>query len=276
MNAAARYRLLACDVDDTLLRFPDPPSPCVSEAIRAASQAGVQVVLVTGRAFRRARPVAQALGLETPLICNHGGSIRDTGDGSTLYRATMPRARVLEVVSWLQTQSLCLFLFDGDRVYHDCQTDEVVPDFQVYTRGELSTFVRDLRTAVPEESEIVLSSSRSHQHLAEVFEQARDRWGASLRVLFSHPFGMDVMPPSSKSQALAWLAAHLGVRQEEVMAAGDGGNDVDMLAWAGLGVAMGDGSPEARAAADVVAPSFAEDGLAWAIEQYILRAEQST
>jgi len=56
------------------------------------------------------------------------------------------------------------------------------------------------------------------------------------------------------------------------MAIGDGANDADMLAWAGLGVAMGDGSPEAKAAADIIAPPFAQDGLAWAVERYSLRA----
>jgi hydroxymethylpyrimidine pyrophosphatase-like HAD family hydrolase len=79
-----------------------------------------------------------------------------------------------------------------------------------------------------------------------------------------------VLPQVSKSDALAWLAAELGVARAQVLALGDGINDVDMLHWAGLGVAMGDGHPEALAAADVVAPAFDQDGVAWAIERYIL------
>jgi Cof subfamily protein (haloacid dehalogenase superfamily) len=282
------YRLLACDIDETLVRFPNPPSPRVAEAIQQAVAHGVMVVLVTGRAFRRAQPVAQILGLATPIICNHGGSIRGGLDGQMIYRRTMPRALTTELVTWLQGQQVYNLVFDGDQVYHDCLTDEVVPDFQVYTRGEQCGwahppggtpppfFARDLRPHVPLETEVILSTSKSHDHLAEVYEHARARWSAQARVLFSHPFGMDTMPYSSKSEALSWLAEHSSVVQEEVMAVGDGSNDADMLSWAGLGVAMGNGTPEAQAAADVIAPPFDQDGLAWAVERYILRTRRRT
>ena len=133
---SVQYRLLACDIDETLVRFPNPPSPRVAGAIQRAIANGVMVVLVTGRAFRRAQPVAQALGLATPIICNHGGSIRGGLDGQMIYRRTMPRALTMELVTWLQGQQVCNLVFDGDQVYHDCLTDEVVPDFQVYTSAD--------------------------------------------------------------------------------------------------------------------------------------------
>jgi len=265
-----RYRLLACDIDGTLVRFPDPPSPRVTRAIQAAVSAGVSVVLVTGRAFRRAQPIAQALGLTTPIICNHGGIIRDAVEGKTIQRKTLPRALTIEVVAWMQTQNVCIFLFDGDRVYHDCRAEQVVADFRVYTGGPNSTYASDLRTQVPEQTEIVLATSPERERLVEIYARAQACWGDVARVLYSHPFGVDVLPDVCKSDALAWLAERLGVKREEVMAAGDGVNDVDMLAWAGLGVAMGDGVPKAMAAADVIAPPFDQDGLAWAIEHYVL------
>jgi Cof subfamily protein (haloacid dehalogenase superfamily) len=264
------YRLVVCDIDNTLVRFPDPPSPRAIDTIRAARATGVTVALATGRAFRRARPVAQILEIDAPVICNHGGSIRDASTGEIIHRETMPRALARQIVSWLQAQNVQLLLFDGDLVYHDCTTDEVVPDFQVYTRGEQSIFTRDVLQALPQETEIVLSTSRDRDHLARVFDRAQARFDSVARVLYTHPHGLDIMPPSSKAQSVAWLAAHLDVPQAQVMAIGDGSNDVDMLVWAGLGVAIGDGAPEALAAADVVAPHFEQDGLAWAIEQYIL------
>jgi Cof subfamily protein (haloacid dehalogenase superfamily) len=278
----APYRLLACDIDETLVRFPHPPSPRVAGAIQRAVAEGVMVVLVTGRAFRRAQPIAQALGLTTPIICNHGGSIRGGLDGEMIYRRTMPRALTTELVTWLQDQQVFNMVFDGDQVYHDCLADEIVPDFQVYTRAEPSVcthtpvFARDLRPHLPTETEVILSTSRSHDHIAAVYERAAARWSAQVRVLFSHPFGMDTMPYSSKSETLSWLAERKGIAREEVMAVGDGSNDADMLSWAGLGVAMGNGTPEAQAAADVIAPLFDQDGLAWAIERYVLRIRRRT
>jgi Cof subfamily protein (haloacid dehalogenase superfamily) len=264
------YRLLACDIDGTIVHFPNPPSPRVTDAIRTAAAAGVVICLVTGRAYRRARPIAQALGLDTPLICNHGGSIRTAQSGETIHRRTLPRSLAAQIVAWLQQQDIRQLVFDGDVVYHNAQPGEVVDDFAVYTRGPQSVYAPDLLPILPEGIEIILNTSHDHDRLAAVFARTQARYGDRTRVLFSHPFGVDVLPNSSKSEALAWLSSHLGISQHEVMAIGDGDNDVDMLAWAGMGVAMGDGTPNARAAADVIAPPFADDGLAWAVERYIL------
>ena len=266
-------KLIACDIDDTLVRFPNPPSPRVIRALRAAGDAGVTVALVTGRAFRRALPIARTLNLTAPLICNHGGSIRDTLDGRFMHHVTLPRTFMVQVVTWLQTQHVHMILFEGDHVYRDCTAEQVVPDFYPYTGEDRSTFYGDLSAHVPEQTEVLLATSLDHDQLQQVFERARLQFGNHARVLFSHPFGIDILSQeATKSRSLIWLAEHLGVTPKEVMAVGDGHNDVDMLAWAGLGVAMGDGQTEAKDIADVIAPSFDEDGAAWAIERYVLQA----
>jgi hypothetical protein len=77
-------------------------------------------------------------------------------------------------------------------------------------------------------------------------------------------------PNASKGEALACLAAHLGIPQPATMAIGDQDNDVSMIAWAGLGLAMGNASPAARGAARVIAPPLEAEGVVWAIERYIL------
>ena len=127
-----RYRVLALDIDNTLIRFPHPVSPRVVRAVHAAMDAGVTVLLVTGRAYRRALPVAQQLGLTTPLICNHGGVIRDGRDGTILRRETLHRALTAEIVAWLQDQEIGVILFDGDLVYRNCAQSAIVPDFHIY------------------------------------------------------------------------------------------------------------------------------------------------
>lgn len=267
-------RLLACDIDDTLVRFPNPPSARVTAALRAATAAGVTVALVTGRSFLRARPVAEWLGLDTPLICNHGGSIRHP-DGKPIHVETVPRLLMSEIVDWLYTQDVSMMLFDnqGDEivVYHDCTPEQVVPDFHPYTDGPGTRFVSDLRAHIPANSETLLAASLDREHLAGVYRQTQARFGGRVRVLLTHPHGMDVLArTATKSRALAWLAEQVGVGREQVMAIGDGVNDVDMLSWAGLGVAMGNAAEEAKAVADVIAPPFEQDGVAWAVEHLIL------
>jgi len=267
-------RLLACDIDDTLVRFPDPPSARVVAALHAAVEAGVTVALVTGRAFPRARPIAESLGLTAPLICNHGGSIRHL-DGRLIHAETVPHSLMREIVDWLYTQSVSMMLFDsqGDAltVYHDCTPDQVVPDFHLYTGGPGTRFVPDLRAHIPAHSEVLLVSSLDREHLAGVYKRTLERFGERARVLLTHPYGLDILSRSAtKSRALAWLAGQVGVAQEEVMAIGDGVNDLDMLTWAGLGVAMGNAVVELQAVADVIAPPFEQDGVAWAVERFIL------
>jgi hydroxymethylpyrimidine pyrophosphatase-like HAD family hydrolase len=97
------------------------------------------------------------------------------------------------------------------------------------------------------------------------------RFDGKLQVVRSwHQLVEATGPEVSKGDALARLAARLGVPQSATMAVGDQDNDVTMIAWAGLGVAMGEASPAAKAAADVVAPPLAAEGAAWAIERYVL------
>ena len=95
--------------------------------------------------------------------------------------------------------------------------------------------------------------------------------GLNLTVVPSHPILVEGIPAGlSKATGLAWLAEYLGIGREAVLAVGDNDNDAAMLAWAGVGVAMGNSSPAALAAADWVAPSVAEDGAAAALEKFAL------
>jgi Cof subfamily protein (haloacid dehalogenase superfamily) len=95
--------------------------------------------------------------------------------------------------------------------------------------------------------------------------------GLNLTVVPSHPILVEGLPAGlSKATGLAWLASYLGVAREAVLAVGDNDNDAPMLEWAGVGVAMGNASPAARAAADWVAPNVADDGVAVALEKYVL------
>ena len=264
------YRVLALDIDNTLVRFPDPVSPRVRRAVRAAVDAGVKVLLVTGRAYLRALPVARELGLTSPLICNHGGVIRDGRDGSIIQRTTLDHALTSEIVAWCQAQQMGVILFDGDRVYRDCTQAQIVPDFHVYTRDPQAIYVPDLLAHIPPETETLMATEIDETFVAQVAERASARWTPTIRVMYSHPHAVDLMPHGSKSKALAWMVDQWGVPREKVLAVGDGINDVDFLAWAGTGVALGDGHPEALAAADVVAPPFAQDGAAWAVETLLI------
>ena len=98
----------------------------------------------------------------------------------------------------------------------------------------------------------------------------------NLNVYRSHPALIEITSSTvSKGHALASLAGYYGIPQNEVMAIGDQDNDIEMIAWAGLGVAMGNATPGAKAVADVIAPPLSEEGAAWAIERFILQGRKA-
>ena len=98
--------------------------------------------------------------------------------------------------------------------------------------------------------------------------------GPEVTIVPSHPFLVEALPAGvDKGHALTWLANHLNIAQAEVMAIGDSNADIPMLKWAGVGVAMQNGSPEAKAAANWIAPPLAEDGAAVAIEKFVLHID---
>jgi len=101
--------------------------------------------------------------------------------------------------------------------------------------------------------------------------ELRKRFGDRLQIIRSHRYFVEAIPLDvSKGRALAWLAERLGIEQKETLAIGDSGNDTAMVAWAGLGVAMGNALPEVKAVADWIAPTLEEDGAAVAIERFVL------
>jgi HAD superfamily hydrolase (TIGR01484 family) len=130
----------------------------------------------------------------------------------------------------------------------------------------VDNFLTDL-PETPHKFILAVHDRSERDALARELRESFDQTLARITVVPSHPILVEGLPHGmDKSVGLAWLAGRFGIRSEEVLAVGDNDNDAGMLKWAGVGVAMGNGSPAALAAADWVAPSVAEDGAAIALE----------
>ena len=263
-------QLLALDLDGTLM---DDDmvirSLRVRRAIAAAQELGVVVTLATGRMFDFALPFAQELGIKAPLICYQGGLIQAPDSGVPLYRATMERALVREVLELQAERGWHFVLYADDDVF---LTERQHPELFYRDRlGERLVWVDDFRTVL-ERHEPVKFVVFVEPHEADLVEaRLRQRFGERMEVTRSHALIVEGNPPGvSKGDALQRLATHLGVSQPEVMAVGDQDNDATMIAWAGLGVAMGNASPAVKAIADWIAPPLEKDGAAVAIERFVL------
>lgn len=268
--AAGAIRLIALDLDGTVLRNDHTFSERVLASVREATARGIFVTIATGRSAATVRAVAATLGVNAPVICQHGGIVADLRTGDVLRHVTVDRAVVCDVLALAQHHpSWHPVIFRDDEI--------IVAEKRLQTR-EYSlaniepTVTPDPCAALdngdPDKLMIMLDPSET----AAVLWQVTDFVGGRAAVVQSSRRLVEVHDHTAvKGAALAHLAAHLGLARENVMAIGDHDNDETMLAWAGIGVAMGNGSMRAKAAADWIAPEISDDGAAVAIERFALK-----
>ena len=261
-------KLLTTDLDGTLVADLHTISPRTRAAIRAAVEQGVIVTIATGREYEITHKFIETLGLTGPVICHQGAVIQDAQTGQLIAAQTLSLTQTHQLVDLARSMNLALSLHYNGHAHTEQPTAQSLDFFR--NIGTAMTEVDDLKQAdnrEPVKAMIVHPAPEGEAILSELQANLND----SMKVFRSLDVLIEVTPRGvSKGHALATLAAHYGIAQSEVMAIGDQDNDVDMIAWAGIGVAMGDASPGAKAAANYVAPTLAEDGPAWAIERFIL------
>lgn len=261
--------LVALDVDGTLVDTDMVVSSRLRQAIKTAQDAGVVFTLATGRGPRSVTPLVQDLGFSAPQICYQGGLIYDVARGQVLHRATLPPALVHEAIAAAQRAHYDISVYIDGQVY----LESLRHPRSFYDRwfGLPIHEVPDLAAVVTHDPEKVLFTAEPPV-ADEIHQTMTQRFGDRLQVLRTHELFVELTPNgSSKGQALEWLANEYGIDRPQVMAVGDSENDLSMVAWAGIGVAMGNAVPHVKAVADWIAPTVQEDGAAVALERFVLR-----
>ncbi len=274
-------RLIALDIDGTLLdsrwKLPEANRAAIAEATRR----GIEVALVTGRRYDFAMPIA--LQIESPLtmIVSNGALIR-TQDGRTHLRHLLPRdtaARVLEMTKpWRDGAGV---VFDRPRenqvILEVLETDDPIRTAYYARNNEFIGQAIPLESCLTEDPiQVMLSGKVAPMREAEAVlrnAQNTEEFGLAATVYESRDFAMiDVIHPQcSKGASLAEWATLRGLTREEVMAIGDNHNDLEMLSFAGIPVVMGNCVPELRNFGWHETCSNDQNGVAVAIEQFALR-----
>lgn len=264
------YRLLAIDLDGTLLN-PRPQkmiTPRTRLALQKAVDAGTRIVIATGQSLAVLRQVCADLPLHGPQIVENGAQIVDIRTGDISHEKLLPASTVLPVLTALQQAGFHRAYHTRRRVYADAETPRVR---QWYTPPVPPVIeIEDVTILYPEPCIKIVavgqeSELRAHRPaLTRTFSrQAYVTQSAFDLLEFLHP-------AVSKKDGLLTIASELGIERAEIAAIGDGHNDIGMIQFAGLGIAMGNAHAEVKSQADYVTLSNAEDGVAAAIEQLIL------
>lgn len=264
-------RLIASDLDDTLLNEKSDLNPRVVKALKAAMAAGCGVALCSGRMLEATRPLAERIGVNAPMLLYNGAWAYDLRTDETIFAQRLPFETALGIVELAERMGYYIQAYPG-MGYYCKKVTEYTRRYAASIRVEatpvgvpLSQWMREHPSDM---QKLLLIDTPEGTDQAQAALRAAYPQGASF--LKSKPQYIEIAPEGvDKGHALMKLVAHLGLRPDEVMAFGDGQNDVSMITAAGTGVCMQNGCPEAKAAADLIAPPNTEDGVAQVIEEYL-------
>jgi hydroxymethylpyrimidine pyrophosphatase-like HAD family hydrolase len=268
-DVPVKPRLLVCDVDGTLLDQNGLLRPRVLGAVAAVRESGVAVVLATGRSVWSVSSVARELGLHGPQLMMNGGVFASPVTGELVWARRMEPALVQDAISFARSLSVsplvCFLYRNVCEVGEDGSVPADVPDFAIGPRLHRAGSVDEIAGYGP----IRLYLPTGPQRHQAILAAATAWFGARASIVWSDDLGLEILAPATnKGEAVRILAESMGLRPEEVAAVGDGPNDLEMLAWAGRSAAMDPAPAPVRAAAEIVVPSSAEEGVVEAIRLF--------
>ncbi len=261
-----RFDMIALDLDGTLLDSQERVSPRNRTAIENALTAGIRIVLVTGRGVDMPIRVSRELGLNLPVICCHGALTKDFGANRTLGHIPVPLQYAKPMIEFSERKGLSVAIYAEEFFYRLEGSQLHMDDMRGPAWRQVKTFADVMHTAP------TFIRFLGRESVAAMEEEFRD-----LPLHFKYETWLDFVEcavtsrDATKQRALARLCADFQVPPERVLAIGDSRNDVPMLRWAGIGVAMANALPEVREAVKHVTGSNEEDGVAQAIEKFALK-----
>ena len=259
------YRLAAIDLDGTLLGSDHALSPGNAAAVRRAASAGAKIVLASGRQWRTIDAFAGQLDLppEAPIIAYNGAMIRTHG-GETWFHQPLPAEASEAIVRYCVANGYHLNLYHDDTLY--VQNDTVWGRLYRERTGTVPHITDLARFDGERPTKLLLIDTLETTNRLLVHFQVE--FGRSLYITKTEDEFLEFMDPDiNKGAALKETAERLGVTAAQCVAFGDSYNDLPMVEWAGMGVAMGNARAELKAVAERVAPTADEDGVGAVLDQ---------
>ncbi|HTX60264.1 MAG TPA: Cof-type HAD-IIB family hydrolase [Verrucomicrobiae bacterium] len=262
-------KLVAFDLDGTLIGRDLAISPRVLESVAKMRAAGIAGCIATGRMYRATIPFARKLEFDAPVVCYQGAAVIDPQSDEVLSHCAVPNDVVLEIVTAAEAAGVHLQLYRNDEYY--CERRDRFSDLYSSLAGTEPVVVPSLREtfAYSDSTKAVIVADAPDAQRWE--QRMRELLGARAYVTRSLPEFVEILNPQvDKGDALRLVARRLGIAREDVIAIGDSWNDAPLLRAAGLGIAMGSAPAELREIAAAVVGDVGHDGVAEALERYVL------
>lgn len=272
-----KYKLICVDMDGTLLNSEKEISERTLEAIKKAHDKGVKVVVATGRIFVSASYYGDIIGVKAPIIASNGAYVREKDKEKAIYEEYLDRKECELILSILEKYKIIPHYYSTDTIYS----------------GELaysSLAYKNANKNLPKNRQVTIEIIKKWKEFFEteprlIKTMAMDDDGEKIKkakeefislnkfqVVSSLDSSFEIMPRgTSKGNAVRKLCEYYEIPREEVIAIGDNENDISMLEYAGLGVAMGNAEEKVKNIADYITTSNNEDGVGRVIEKFVLK-----
>ncbi|MEH7505280.1 Cof-type HAD-IIB family hydrolase [Neobacillus drentensis] len=266
------YRMIVLDLDDTLLQDDHTISDRTKQALMDAQELGVKVVLASGRPTSAMFDIAKELLLKdygSFILSFNGAKITNCQTGEELFSSTLPPKIVHHLFELSRREDVWIHTYVGDQIITEAgnQFTNIEGEITGLDIVEVGSFVE----AVSEPVVKVLMLKEAAK-LAYVEEKLQQELAGQLSVMRSKPFFLEFTEQGvTKGTSLSHLIQLLGIKREEVIAIGDSYNDLAMIEFAGLGVAMGNAPDDIKAKANFVTDTNMNDGVAKVVEKFVLK-----
>jgi Cof subfamily protein (haloacid dehalogenase superfamily) len=260
-------KLLALDIDGTILKQDYTLSPNAKKAVKKAVNVGIKVVLVTGRMHSATTFIAEELELDTPIITYSGALVQDSQ--RVFYENLISDSLVSRVLKELRAFDVQTNLYIDDEIFSEVETDTLI---EYCEKRKLRYKIKSFDEFENIQANKILAIGKNPEATTEVLEYLQSKFPNDLCVVKSLPTFCEIISKdASKGKAILYLAKKWNINPDEIMAVGDQDNDIEMLKAANIKVAMGNATEGLKAVANYVAPSVEDDGVVDAIEKFIFK-----
>lgn len=267
-----RYKMIAVDMDGTLLTHEKIITKRNFEALKKAQEKGVLTVVSTGRAIAGVDIYEEIVALENPVILCNGAEIVKFPDGKLLYKQPFERSVAEKVIEEGKKRNTTLCIWSNGKLYANVYNDNV-RTYEGYSRGRAK--ILDDMTPVLDNGITKIVWYDEPDKITAYITEMKAFFGNTSSCVRTAPEFLEFFDPTvSKATAVESIAAGYGIKNREIICIGDGYNDVEMIELAGLGVAMGNAPDDVKSRADFVTETNANDGVAVVIEKFILESAE--